>query len=179
MSAPAYHPLTKLFHWVTALTVIALIGVGLYMGDLPGGLEKLKLYNLHKSVGVAVLALTALRVLWHLASPPPGPLASLPAWQRMAARGAHLALYAALIGMPLSGWLMSSAAGRPVAPFGLFTLPDLVLQDQELAEFFHETHGIMGTVLMILVGLHVAAALKHHLLDRDATLRRMLPFGGK
>lgn len=171
----SYGAATKTLHWATALVVIGLLAVGLYMGEAEAAL-RFKLVPLHKSFGMTVLALVLLRILWHFYSFRPSLVAGKKKLDAFAARAMHYFFYAALIGMPLSGWFMSSAAGRPVRVFGLFTLPDFVKQDQGLRETFGTIHTFLGYTLIIGIVLHVAAALKHHFIDHDATLRRMLPF---
>lgn len=171
----SYGAATKTFHWLTALIVIALLGVGLYMGGMEAGASKIKVYNLHKSFGICVLALAVLRIFWHVASKKPDFVGSLTVWEKRAARAVHLLLYFLIIAMPLTGWLMSSAYGRSVGVFGLFTLPDLMEQNQELGKSLRELHGIFGWALMFVAGAHFLAALKHHFVNKDATLRRMLP----
>jgi cytochrome b561 len=171
----AYGAVTKTFHWTLAALVVGMLCLGLYMSDLPNGLDKLKLYNLHKSLGACVLFLVLCRIGWHAYSAKPPFVASLKAWEKISARAVHIFLYAAMIGMPLSGWFMSSAAGRSVSVFGLFALPDFVQPDKTLAQLLRETHETLADILIAAICLHVLGALKHHFLDRDATLRRMLP----
>ncbi|TAL26850.1 MAG: cytochrome b [Alphaproteobacteria bacterium] len=170
---------TKTFHWTIALFIACLICLGIYLEDYATTPEKIRLFPVHKEFGICVLMLATARVLWHLYSRPPGSLASLKAWETWGARIAHALLYLAMFVMPLSGWLLSSAAGKSVSFFGLFMLPDLVAKSEELKEFFEEVHGIAGWSLIPLIALHAAGALKHHFIDKDITLRRMLPFGLK
>jgi cytochrome b561 len=101
----------------------------------------------------------------------------MPAWQHKVAEGTHHLLYLLMVLVPLSGWLMSSAKGFQTVYFGVLPLPDLVGKDKELGDLLKEAHEALNLALLVLVGLHVAGALKHHLIDKDATLRRMLPFG--
>jgi cytochrome b561 len=101
----------------------------------------------------------------------------MPAWQHKVAEGTHHLLYLLMVLVPLSGWLMSSAKGFQTVYFGVLPLPDLVGKNPELGDLLKETHEALNFALLLLVGLHVAGALKHHLIDRDSTLRRMLPFG--
>ena len=105
----AYGAVTKAFHWIMALTIIAMLVVGFFMGGVEDLTTKLTLYGLHKSVGVTVLTLAVLRILWHIWSKKPPYVESLKPWEKAAAHFLHLCLYGAMIGMPLSGWLMSSA----------------------------------------------------------------------
>jgi cytochrome b561 len=164
-------------HWLTVLAIIGLAVVGLQMDDLPTGLYKVKVYALHKSVGLTVLALTVLRLAWRLFAGAPA-LAPMPRWQRFAAHGSHVALYALLLAMPLSGWLLhsaSSSAGYALRWFGLFKVPALVGYDPALKALAHDVHETMFRLILAVVAIHVAAALKHHFINRDPTLRRMLP----
>jgi cytochrome b561 len=176
-----YGVVTKTFHWTIALLIICLICVGIYMTELADKTNPgiFRLFFLHKSTGIFVLFLATCRILWHIYSHPADFVPSVKLWEKMAARIAHALLYAAMFVMPLSGWLLSSAAGRPVSFFGLFTLPDLVAKDKATQDFFSGIHEIVGWSLIPLIGIHVAGALKHHFFDKDITLRRMLPFGLK
>lgn len=161
-----------LFHWVMALLIIGMLGVGLYMTDLPIGIQKLKLYGLHKAFGILVLILVILRIIWRLSNKTP--LLTMPKLEVIAARLAHLALYALMLAMPLSGWLMTSAAGLPPSFFGLFTLPSLVAPNDDLRELFGFAHEWLAYGLIALIVLHTLAALKHHFYNKDDILRRMI-----
>ncbi|MBI3441446.1 MAG: cytochrome b/b6 domain-containing protein [Proteobacteria bacterium] len=174
-SPTQYGAVTKTFHWGTALIVIFLLALGLFMGDLPNGTLKLQAFNLHKSLGITVLVLTLCRFCWHLISRFPGPVETLKPWENLLSKILIKSLYVLLIAQPLIGWIFSSAAGRSVHVFGLAVLPDLVSPDKSLAKSFRELHGDIGTIIMIIVGLHIVVALKHHFLDKDQVLRRMLP----
>jgi len=167
----------KLFHWLTAVLVIALAVIGIIMADMPLGVQKLELYGLHKSIGITVLTLTTLRLIWRLTHPAPPPLAPPGAAEIVLAKAVHVLLYAVLLAMPLAGWIMSSAANFSVSVFGLFTLPNLVGPDKALEEAAKATHFWLACTLGGLFLLHLAGALRHHVLLRDDTLRRMLPFG--
>lgn len=172
----SYGAVTKTFHWVIALLIICVLGVGLYMDFFATKLERFALMPWHKSFGITVLALAALRVLWHISSRPPGFVAGLKDWEMQAAKAVHILLYLAMFAMPMSGWLMSSAAGRTTKFFGLFDLPDLIVKNEQLRELFGEIHEVSAYALLALIAVHGAAALKHHFIAKDATLRRMLPF---
>jgi len=172
----SYGAVTKGFHWVIALLIIGVLGVGLYMDFLATKIERFELMPWHKSFGITVLALATLRVLWHLYSRPARFVAGLKDWEMQAARAVHILLYMAMFVMPLSGWLMSSAAGRSVSFFKLFTLPDLVGKNDSLRELFGAIHEVSAYALLALIAGHAGAALKHHFIGKDATLRRMLPF---
>lgn len=170
-----YGILTKTIHWLSALIVIGLLCLGLYMSGLEASEFKKTLYGLHKSFGIVVLVLILGRIGWHIHSNRPEALSSLKKWEKIFAKSLYLFFYAALIAMPLSGWTMSAAAGKPVIFFGLFTLPALVSPSKELGGLMHEIHEILGFILIGGIALHTLAALKHHLINKDSLLRRMLP----
>ncbi len=163
------------FHWLTLLLVLGLVVVGLLMQELPNTPAKIQVYALHKSVGLTVLGLTVLRLLWRLVAGAPAPVPGTPRWQSAIAQGTHGALYAILLAMPLSGWLYNSASGFPLQWFGVFKLPALSGRDPGLKAFAGEAHEWLFIAMAVIVALHAAAALKHHYLDRDRTLSRMLP----
>lgn len=170
-----YGAVSKLFHWVMALGIIGMLGVGLYMTDLPMSPDKFEIYGLHKAIGAVILFLAVLRVLWRFTAHVPALPSDMPRWQVWGAHLSHLALYGFLFAMPVTGWLMSSAAGFPVSVFGLFTLPNLVAPNDELRVLFATAHEWLAFGLMALIAAHLGAALEHHFLRRDNILRRMLP----
>ncbi len=169
-----YTPTAIVLHWALALLIAGNFALGVAMHELPISPLRLRLVNVHKWAGVVVLALSAARLLWRLAHRPPAPPA-MPAWQRRAAQGVHAALYLLFFAVPLSGWAYSSLAGFPVVLFGVLPLPDFVAADRARAEAFRPVHGALAWALAALAALHVAAALKHHLVDRDGLLLRMAP----
>lgn len=173
-STARYSTVAIAFHWLLALAIVGAFGVGLYMSGLPFSPTRLKLYNWHKWAGVTILTLSALRLLWRLANRPPADIA-MPAWQARAAHITHGLLYALFFAVPLAGWAYSSAAGFPIVWFGLVPLPDFVAPDKALAESLKALHKWLAYGLGALVVAHVGAALKHHLIDRDGLLLRMLP----
>jgi cytochrome b561 len=162
-------------HWLVALMLLGSATLGLYMVDLQLSPTKLKLYSWHKWLGVTISLVAAGRLFWRLTHPAPALPATVPVWQRRAAALSHTLLYALLFVIPLSGWLMSSALGVQVVVFGVLPLPDLLEKDQVLGERLKLAHVVLNLVLLALVALHAAAALKHHFLDRDEVLFRMLP----
>jgi cytochrome b561 len=163
-------------HWAIALLIFATFPLGLYMTELALSPQKLKLYAYHKWIGVTVFLLAAVRLAWRATHPAPPLPASVPAWQRRASALVHVALYALMLAIPVSGWLMSSAKGVPTVWLGLVRLPDLVGRDDALGETLRLVHMGLNAALFALVLVHVAAALKHHLIDRDEVLQRMLPW---
>lgn len=166
-------------HWLLALAIVGLFAVGWYMTSLGFSPLRLKLYNWHKWAGVAVLALSAVRLLWRVTHrPPPLPaamLATMPGWQQKAHHGVHHALYLLFFLVPLLGWAYSSAAGVPIVFLGVLPLPDLLAADKALAEVIKPWHALSAYTLGALILLHVAAALKHHWVDGDGLMARMLP----
>lgn len=174
-AAPGYTAAAIALHWLVALMILCSATLGLYMVDLQLSPGKLKLYSWHKWLGVTIFLVTAVRLAWRLVHPAPALPATVPAWQRRAAALTHALLYALLFAIPLSGWLMSSALGVQVVYFGVLALPDLVEKDKVLGEQLKLAHLALNLTLLVLVVLHVTAALKHHFLDRDEVLHRMLP----
>ncbi len=164
-------------HWLVVVLILAMAWIGLTMGDLPNGPDKVATYALHKSIGITILALVVLRLAWRLYAGAPTAVAGTPGWQERVASLTHWALYALLLAMPLSGWLLNSASGFPLQWFGLFNLPALTGRDHDLHELAEEIHELLFWVLVALVVAHAAAAFYHHLFQRDATLARMLPRG--
>jgi len=161
-----------LLHWIIAFLIIGLLILGLYMVELPISLEKLKLYGWHKEYGLLVLALAIIRLAWRLINITPN--LSLPLWEKIAARTVHWAFYGFMFAMPITGWLITSSAGLPASFFGLLTMPDLVAPNEEKRQFFEELHRWIGYGLIATIALHILAALKHHFINKDDILRRML-----
>lgn len=174
-----YSAVAVVLHWLLALVILAMFGVGLYMTDLPFSPQRLKLYNWHKWAGVTFLALTLLRLVWRMTHRPPAlPLAltrTMPGWQTRAYHATHHVMYLLFFAVPLVGWAYSSAAGFPIVWFGQIPLPDLLPVNKELAELIKPLHKLLALALMALAGLHIAAAVKHQWVDRDGLLGRMLP----
>lgn len=150
--------------------------VGLWMTGLPIGLLKLQVYGWHKWIGLLVLTLTIARLLWRLHSPPPPLPDTVAPWERRLAPLVHWGLLALLLAMPISGWLMSSAAGVSVIWFGFLPLPDLVPRDLELFETLRFAHHVLARLLIAAIVLHLAAVVRHDVLRRDGIFRRMWPF---
>jgi cytochrome b561 len=182
-----YGAIAMTLHWLIAFAIIGLLVVGKYMHGLEDSdPNKFALYQLHKSAGISVLALTVARLLWRIVNKVPGLPPGMPAWQRGLAHLSHFSLYFLMIAIPLSGWAMVSASplGIPTFWFGLFQVPHLPglqgFEDQKDAEeIFEEAHELLGNAMILLAIAHVLAALKHHFWDRDNVFTRMLPFTGK
>ena len=164
------------FHWLLAVLIVASFSFGLFMVELPFSPARIKQYNWHKWAGITILMLSAARLLWRLSHRPPALNVSIPVWQKKVSHATHLLLYALFFAAPLAGWAYSSAAGFPVVYFGLISLPDLVSPNPELAAALKLTHQTLVYSLAALVSLHVLAALKHHIIDRDGLINRINPF---
>ncbi|OGP15663.1 MAG: cytochrome b [Deltaproteobacteria bacterium GWA2_54_12] len=163
-------------HWATAVIVISAAVLGIYMHELPFSPTKLRLYSYHKWMGVTVFLLALVRLAWRSFHPAPALPGNMPLWEQQAAKGAHGALYALMIAVPVAGWVMSSAHGFQTVYLGILPIPDFIGKDKELAEVLEKVHGAFSLSFMALVMLHAAAALKHHFINRDNVLRRMLGF---
>ncbi len=169
----------QFLHWLIVALIIVQVILANIAEDLPIGVRKLAMFARHKSVGLTILALTALRLSWRWANPTPPLPTTLKPYERALAGLTHAGLYILLFAMPLTGWMMSSARGFPVSWFGFFQLPDLVPRNDALYNAMKETHDTLALALFAIIFLHVAAALKHHFLLKDDVLRRMLPFTKK
>jgi cytochrome b561 len=165
-----------ILHWLVVLLIFAAFPLGLYMHDLPLSPYKLRLYSYHKWIGITVLMLAVIRLSWRIGHRPPGMPESMPNWEKLAAQATHYALYLLIFAIPVSGWLMSSALGFKVVWLGVLPLPDLVGKSKELGELLHEVHETLNYMMLGLVLAHIGAALKHHFLEHDDILTRMLPF---
>lgn len=163
-------------HWLVALLILVAFPLGLVMHELALSPLKLKLYAWHKWLGVTVFAFALIRVLWRITHAPPPEPEAMPAWQKLAARLAHGALYALILLIPLTGWLMSSAKGFQTVYLGVLPLPDLLTKSESLGELLEEVHEQLNHLLLILVIVHTAAAVKHHRVDKDDVLARMAPW---
>ncbi|GIZ50305.1 cytochrome b [Noviherbaspirillum aridicola] len=169
-SAPAI-----VLHWTMALLIVGLLALGLYMTGLALSPEKLKLYSWHKWAGVCAFLLAVVRLAWRVRQAPPPLPAGMPAAIRLAAHAGHGLLYVLMFAIPLSGWLMSSAKGFQTVWFGVLPLPDLVEKNRELGDLLQSLHWGLNMILIAAIAGHLAAALKHHFIDRDGVLARMLP----
>lgn len=163
------------FHWIIALLVFLNFYIGLFHDDWAKETKSFWMGQ-HKAIGVTVILLTIGRLIWRVMHKAPEPLPTHSQWERRLAWIAHRLFYVLLIIVPLTGWLMSSAAGRPVNMFGLFEISLPVTQDRAAADTYGERHEMLAFVMLGLVALHIIGALKHHFMDKDLTLGRMIPF---
>lgn len=175
----SYGSVTKWLHWLIFFGILGLLIVGFFMDDIADKATKGQVVMLHKSMGLTVLLLGIIRIVWALMNPHPGYSDKVPGWQVFAARSMHFILYALVIAMPLSGWIMSMAAGKTPMYFGLFpvVLPGVPL-GRPLAKLANWYHLVLAWTIISFVSLHILAALKHHFINKDNVLKRMLP-GGK
>ena len=174
-SASRYGSLSIGIHWLMVLLFVAVYGT-MELHDLfeKGSDTREAMKTWHFMLGMLVFVLVWLRLAARLSGPAPAIQPELPRLQQLSSKLLHLALYALMIGMPLIGWLILSAAGKPIPFFGL-ELPALIGENKDLAEQLEELHEIVGTTGYFLIGLHTVAALYHHYIVRDNTLTRMLP----
>lgn len=168
----SYSLIARIIHWLTALIILGLLVVGTYMTTMDMSEQKLQFYNLHKSFGLLALALAFVRIVWHLIKKKPKSLPTHKKWEKILSHAVHGFLYLLLIAIPISGWVMSSAGDFNIKFFSL-NMPDIVSKDENLFKLSHGVHEILAWVLLGLLVLHIAGALKHHVIDRDETLERM------
>ena len=196
MNIPTSH-YTKtaiVLHWLIGLAILGMFALGWYMSDLPKeaakalsydlfdlGLYTWQLaepasprtfyYNLHKSIGFTLLALIAIRILWRITHKPPPLLPSLKRWERVLATGSHHLLYLLMIAMPVSGLIMTIYSKYGLKWFGIPVLKGL--DDSNVRELYESAHALIGWIFVVVIALHIAGALKHKLVDKDGTLKRM------
>jgi len=168
-----YSPTAIVLHWLMALLIVAAFALGLVLSGMPLSPRKFHWIAYHKWIGITVLGLLALRLLARLFGKTPPLPAAMSRLARLGAHAGHMALYLLMLAVPLTGWLSSSAAGFPVVYLKLVALPDLVEKNKALAEQLSALHSTLNWVLAAVVVIHMAAALKHHLIDRDGLLWRM------
>ena len=166
---------SKLLHWAVVILIAWIAWLGLTMVDMPPTPAKINAYALHKSLGLTLLALVALRLAWRLYAGAPEPVPGTPTWQERIATVTHWALYALMFAMPVSGWLFNSASGYPLQWFKQFNLPAIAGRSEDLAATAIQVHEYGFWLLLLLVLAHAGAAFYHHLFQGDDTLRRMLP----
>ena len=169
---------SQTFHWLIVAMILAQAVLALLFKQMHRGPETAVLIGVHKSLGITILVLAALRLSWRWANPVPDLPGTLQPHERVLARLSHGALYALLFAMPLTGWLGSSALGFPVRWFNLFAIPDPLAKDRALGHALYTTHSILGLALGLVLLLHIAGAVRHHWMLKDDVLRRMLPGSG-
>jgi cytochrome b561 len=169
----SYGAVSRINHWLGAAVVLALLAVGLYFEDMPRGDEKLYWVRLHISVGMVAFVFIAFRVLWRVAVRSPDPLPQAPALQNLT-RAVHWVLLLAMVVLFVTGPIMVWSGGRAISVFNWFDLASPLGKMEALHEGLEGVHAVAGKVLLVVVALHVAAVLKHTLIDRGGSLARML-----
>ena len=164
-----------LFHWLTAVLVVALLAIGWYMVELPKGASRGDFFQLHKSIGLSVFVLLWARLAWRLSHPPPELPTTLARWQRYVVKVVHLAFYVLLIAQPLSGYLSASFSGYRTAWFGV-PLPYWSWRDAPLNELFTEIHVVGSICLVLLLVMHLLGSLSHLVQGDSALFKRMWPW---
>ncbi len=193
-SVSKYTKTAIVLHWLIGLAILGMFALGWYMAELPKDAPKVAefdlfdlgiytvqlaeavsprtfYFNLHKSIGVTILLLVAIRVYWRLTHEPPPLLDTMKAWEKKLAKGGHHLLYLLMVAMPVSGLIMAAYSKFGVKWFGIPLIPGL--DDKGLRELFAEVHEIVGTIMILIIILHVVAALKHKFIDKDDTMKRM------
>ena len=170
-----YGATAQALHWLIALLIVVQFVLARMAAHLPLGARKLALLAEHKSFGMTVLVLAAIRLAWRLKNRPPPLPADMHRVERFLARTTHLCFYVLLFAMPLSGWLMSSAKNYSVSWFGAFTWPNLIAPNEAAFNYFRALHHLLSDALFAIASLHVVAAIKHHFWNKDDVLVRMLP----
>jgi len=166
----------KLFHWAMAALIFAQIALGLVAVGWHLSPTKLNLFVWHKSTGMLILALLALRLLWRLSHRAPELPWEMPLWERTGAHLSHFLLYALMIALPLTGWVIASASNVPFRIFWTIPLPAIAAPDKAVSDLFATIHAWLVTLLALVLVAHIGAALRHHYVKRDSVLTRMLPW---
>ncbi len=177
MSSTHYTNTAKILHWTIAGAIVlqfVLAKLADLASDSDLAVRELALLANHKSVGITILALALFRLAWRIKNPPPALPATMPAWQIRASHFSHWALYGLIIIIPITGWLMSSASAYSVSWFNLFQLPDFVAADPDLKKTFQDVHETLGKILALVATVHIFAALKHAMFDKDGVLNRIV-----
>ena len=162
-------------HWLMAILLFGLLALGFYMHDLPLSPQKLQFYSWHKWAGVTAFLLVLVRLGWRVMHVPPALPAGMPKLMQFAAHAGHFMLYALMLAIPLTGWLMSTAKGFQTVWFGLLPIPDLLDKNKELGDLLAQVHSALNFLFIAVIVGHVGAALRQHLIDKDAILTRLLP----
>jgi cytochrome b561 len=168
---------TKLFHWVIALLVLAEVCLVYYTEWVLRPHSPIAGYlinNLHKPIGMTILGLAILYIIWRFSNTRPSFPSSMQPWEKISAKIVHRLLFLSILLMPLSGFMMSMLAGYPPNYFGLYQAPQFIQKNEAIAKLFFEIHGIVGNITIALIAIHLLAALKHHFINRDDVLTRML-----
>lgn len=174
LAIDSYSRGSKWLHWMVAIIVMGMLSFSFFLGDIPDQYQS-SAYIIHKSLGLTVLFLMCVRLFWIIHTGRPELPFAVPAWERVLTRVVQTSMYILLFAMPIVGWIMSAAGGRNPIYFGLFELPlPGVGVDKQLSHTMENAHGIIAWILIVLITLHVLGALKHHFINKDRVLHRML-----
>lgn len=168
-----YGLITRCLHWLIAVTIIAQIILAIAMKNIKSPIVR-DLYSVHKSLGLTLLLLGTLFVVWRFFNKRPSLPKAIPLWQRYAANGVQFCLYCLILIIPLSGWFMSTAAGYAPSFWGWFTMAAPIAHNKAVASFFGSVHEVCAWVMGVLIVIHILAALKHALINRDGVLKQIL-----
>jgi cytochrome b561 len=171
-----YGIISKSFHWLLGVSYIVVLAVGFIMVGMEKGDAKWTVYGIHKAFGVLLLLLIALRIIWRMININPNPLDEKSKVINLLARSTHFLLYILMVGMPLSGFIMSIVGGRNIDFFGLFTIPGFSEKNALVAGSAYKFHINASLFFVGFIVLHVLASLFHHFYKKDQTLKRMLPW---
>jgi cytochrome b561 len=169
----------KSFHWLIALLILGQLVLGTIAEGYRLSPLKLDLFVWHKSIGITILLLVILRFAWRLYNPPPAVPAGIPAWETNLARIGHALLSLLMFALPLTGWWVSDTTRIPFKAFWLVPMPDLIAADRDMSDLAADVHGVLTKLLLLVVVIHIAAALRHHFLLHNRILARMLPWRGE
>jgi cytochrome b561 len=172
--APAYTITARVLHWITAFLILSMIPLGVVIANDWGGSAQDYLYDLHRSVGAAIIPLVILRLIYRWTHPPLPLPDDIPAIQRLAAHATHWGLYALLMVQPFTGWIATSAYRASVTVFGWFELPPIWFENRAFSEQMFFLHSLIGNAIAGLVATHIGAALYHHFVRKDRILMRMI-----
>ena len=170
-----YNPVFRTLHWLMALLIFCALGLGIWMTQLPRGPLRGDLTFIHKSIGVTVLALVVIRIVMRLVLGEPPYAFDLGRLTYLASKAGHLLLYALMIVLPVSGYVMSTAGGHDVSFFGLFTLPNVIGADKPVSEQASQAHEVFAWAIGVVLAVHLAAVVWHAWIRRDTVLTRMWP----
>ncbi len=170
----SFGSVSKFLHWVIAFLVIIMLFAGYFMGDIPNQQIKFAIYNLHKLCGITILFLMILRVVWALTNPKPVSPPGTSRFEHFLEWSGHVFLYVLILAMPLVGWMGSVAAGY-LPYIGTLQLGLPIAKNPDLSKLLFEIHDILAVVIIVMVSLHVLAALYHHYIRKDNVLKRMMP----
>jgi cytochrome b561 len=177
-AAGSWGAVAKSFHWVLALLILCQLTLGKIAEGVRLSPLKLDLFVWHKSIGVTILLLVILRLAWRVNHSPPSAPAGIPGWETKLARIGHISLYLLMFAVPLTGWWISDTSRIPFKAYWLVPVPDLMPADKSASELASDVHGALTALLMLVVLIHIAAALRHHFFLHNNILTRMLPWRG-